>query len=91
MIGLMSPSYSYFSFYLQIPVQKVLGLEIPYFAINYTDGTVCDLTSHRRQASIRYVCQEEGKGEIYELKEMSTCEYEVVILTSLLCAHPSYG
>lgn len=71
-------------------MQKVEGLEIPYFAVNFSDGTPCDLTGLPRQAKIHYVCQQEGKGEIYSLKEISTCEYEVVVLTKLLCFHPAY-
>ena len=27
---------------------------------------------------------------MYSLKEVSTCEYEVVVLTAGLCSHPSY-
>ena len=36
------------------------------------------------------VCYPTGKNEIYSLKESSTCEYEVVVLTSVLCNHPDY-
>ena len=36
------------------------------------------------------VCYPTGKNEIYSLKESSTCEYEVVVLTPLLCNHPDY-
>ncbi|KAI0225860.1 Vam6/Vps39-like protein [Lamellibrachia satsuma] len=74
----------------KVPLQKVEGLEIPYFAIEFSGGTSCDLTGQPRRVSIHYVCQPDGKGEIYELKETSTCEYEMVVLTSLLCSHPSY-
>ena len=28
--------------------------------------------------------------QVYSLKEVSTCEYEVVVLTAGLCSHPSY-
>ena len=40
---------------------------------------------------MQYVCQPDGRGEMYEIKETSSCEYEVVVLTSLLCSHPAYG
>ena len=39
---------------------------------------------------VHYVCYPSGKNEIYSLKESSTCEYEVVVLTSVLCNHPDY-
>lgn len=69
---------------------KVDGTEIPYYEVTFEDGTLCDLNSKPRRASLRYVCQPDGKGEVYELKEVATCEYEVVVLTSLLCSHPAY-
>ena len=74
----------------QVLLQKVEGLEIPFFAIEFAGGTLCDLTGSPRRVSVHYVCQEGGKGEIYELKETSTCEYEMVVLTSTLCSHPDY-
>lgn len=49
------------------------------------------MTGVPRRAAIQYVCQPDGHGEVYEIKETSSCEYEVVVLTSLLCSHPVYG
>ncbi|XP_005106471.1 endoplasmic reticulum lectin 1 [Aplysia californica] len=72
------------------PVRDLEGTELPYFEIIMDGGTKCDLTGTPRKAHVLYVCQPEGRGEVYELKESSTCEYEVVVLTSLLCSHPSY-
>ncbi len=66
------------------------GIEIPFYEVIFTGGTPCDLTGSPRRAALHYVCQPDGKGEIYELKETSTCEYEVVVLTKHLCAHPHY-
>ena len=31
-----------------------------------------------------------GHNEIFSLEETSTCEYEVLVLTPLLCKHPDY-
>lgn len=31
-----------------------------------------------------------GKHEVFLLKETSTCSYEIIILTPLLCSHPKY-
>ena len=54
------------------------------------DGTPCDLTHQPRQTRVLYVCQPDGHGEVYQLKETSTCEYEVMVLTSILCSHPLF-
>lgn len=73
------------------PIVKVDGMDLPYYEVIYDSGTNCDLTDIPRRSRVLYVCYPESKGEIYELKETSTCEYEIVILTSALCQHPSYG
>lgn len=75
---------------MKVPILKIEGIELAYFDVPFDDGTPCDLTGKPRRASIRYVCQPEGKGEIYEFKEISTCEYALVVLTSALCSHPAY-
>jgi len=46
----------------------------------FNKGTTCDLTGLPRRAAIQYVCQPDGHGEVYEIKETSSCEYEVVVL-----------
>ncbi|XP_064623372.1 endoplasmic reticulum lectin 1-like isoform X2 [Lineus longissimus] len=69
---------------------KVEGYEFPYYMVNMTEGTKCDLTNHPRRTTLAYVCQPDGKGEIYEIKEISTCEYQVVVFTRLLCSHPGF-
>jgi len=69
----------------------VLGVEVPYYQVVFDGGTTCDLTGVPRRTNVQYVCQPDGHGEIYEIKETSSCEYEVVVLTSLLCSHPVYG
>lgn len=56
-----------------------------------TDGTLCDLINNQpRVTKVLYVCYAPGKNEVYSLKEVSTCNYEVIILTPTLCAHPSF-
>ncbi|XP_013389095.1 endoplasmic reticulum lectin 1-like [Lingula anatina] len=70
--------------------RKVDNMELTYYQVNFTEGTKCDLTGEHRKARLHYVCQPDGKGEVYELKETSSCEYEVVVLTALLCSHPAY-
>jgi len=72
------------------PTKKIDGLNLPYHEILMKDGTVCDLNGQPRQTKVLYVCYPAGKNQIYSFKEVSTCEYEVVVLTSVLCSHPSY-
>lgn len=73
-----------------IPTTKIEGRDMPYFMLNYTDGTICDLTGKPRISHILYVCYEEGRHDIYSIKETYTCEYEIIVLSPYLCQHPSY-
>lgn len=75
---------------MQIKTKRVDDIELPYYEVNMTEGTECDLSKTPRQVRILYICQPDGRGEIYELKETSTCEYEVLVLTSVLCANPKF-
>ncbi|XP_022185059.1 endoplasmic reticulum lectin 1 isoform X1 [Nilaparvata lugens] len=72
------------------PTKKLDGLNLPYLQLNLTDGTICDLNGKPRQTKILYVCYNHGKHEIYTFKETSTCEYELIVLSALLCHHPKY-
>lgn len=72
------------------PTTKIEGINMPYFMVNYTHGTICDLTGKPRLSHILFVCYEEGRHEIYSIKETYTCEYEIVVLSPYLCQHPSY-
>ena len=53
--------------------------------LKISDGTLCDLNGLPRTTRVQYVCYPNGNHDIYSLKESSTCEYEVVVLSSLLC------
>jgi endoplasmic reticulum lectin 1 len=70
--------------------KKIDGLNLPYFEVEMIDGTLCDLNQEPRTTKIHYVCYAHGKNEIYSLKETSTCNYEIVVLTPNLCRHPKY-
>ncbi|KAL1140005.1 hypothetical protein AAG570_006982, partial [Ranatra chinensis] len=72
------------------PIKKLDGMSLPYLQLNFTDGTVCDLNGKPRETHVLYVCYLHGKNEIYSIKEISTCIYEVIVLTVLLCQHPQY-
>jgi endoplasmic reticulum lectin 1 len=74
----------------EVPVKKIDGLNMPYLQVNMSDGTLCDLNGKPRLTKVLYVCYSHGKHDIFSLKETSICEYEVVILSPLLCQHPKY-
>lgn len=72
------------------PQKKIDGNNMAYFEMEMTDGTLCDLNNEPRTTKVLYVCYAHGKNEIYSLKETSTCNYEVIILTPTLCGHPLF-
>lgn len=75
----------------KLKFKKIDGLSLPYLEFEMTDGTSCDLINNQpRVTKVLYVCYALGKNEVYSLKEVSTCNYEVIILTPTLCAHPSF-
>ncbi|XP_019550340.3 endoplasmic reticulum lectin 1 isoform X1 [Aedes albopictus] len=70
--------------------KKIDGLNLPYLELEMDSGTVCDLNGEPRVTKVLYVCYLHGKNEVYSLKETSTCNYEIIILTPMLCGHPKY-
>ncbi|XP_077521795.1 endoplasmic reticulum lectin 1 isoform X1 [Amblyomma americanum] len=67
------------------------GLDLPYFAVNMTGGTMCELGDGvQRMTRVLYVCSQEARNEVLSIDELSTCEYQAVVLTPYLCAHPDY-
>jgi len=70
--------------------KRVESMNMPYLELKMTSGTICDLNGLPRMARIQYVCYPSGKHEMYSFKETSTCEYEVMVLSPLLCSHPDY-
>ncbi|GLV41212.1 uncharacterized protein CBL_04736 [Carabus blaptoides fortunei] len=73
-----------------IPIKKIDGINLPYLEIEMYNGTFCDLNNQPRSTKVLYVCYMHGKHEVYSLKETSTCQYEVIVLSPLLCGHPRY-
>ncbi|XP_063360142.1 endoplasmic reticulum lectin 1 isoform X1 [Cydia amplana] len=69
---------------------KVEGLVLPYVEMVMDEGTLCDLSNKPRVTRVQYVCYAHGKHEVYSFKETSTCEYEIIILSPLLCEHPQF-
>lgn len=70
---------------------RIDGVNLPYLEMEMSDGTMCDLNGQPRLTNVQYVCYPHGKNEVYSLKETSTCNYEVVILTPTLCLHPAFN
>uniref|UniRef100_A0A3B4TTY1 Endoplasmic reticulum lectin n=1 Tax=Seriola dumerili TaxID=41447 RepID=A0A3B4TTY1_SERDU len=74
-----------------VPTKNIEGQLTPYFSLEMGNGTPCVLKQNQpRSTSVLYVCHPEAKHEILSVAEVTTCEYEVVVLTPLLCAHPKY-
>lgn len=73
------------------PVKKIDGVNLPYLELDMGNGTLCDLNDKPRTTKLLYVCYPHGKHEVYSLKETSTCAYEVIVLSPLLCGHPKYA
>ncbi|KAL4641224.1 endoplasmic reticulum lectin 1 [Arapaima gigas] len=74
-----------------VPTKNIEGQLTPYYSVEMGSGTPCVLKqSQPRSTSVLYVCHPEAKHEILSVAEVTTCEYEVVVLTPLLCSHPKY-
>uniref|UniRef100_A0A8C4GTR2 Endoplasmic reticulum lectin n=1 Tax=Dicentrarchus labrax TaxID=13489 RepID=A0A8C4GTR2_DICLA len=75
----------------EVPSKNIEGQLTPYFSMEMGNGTPCVLKQNEaRSTSVLYVCHPEAKHEILSVAEVTTCEYEVVVLTPLLCSHPKY-
>ncbi|XP_066468013.1 endoplasmic reticulum lectin 1 [Tiliqua scincoides] len=75
----------------EIPTKNIEGQMTPYYPVGMGNGTPCSLRQNLpRSSTVMYVCHPEAKHEILSVAEVTTCEYEVVILTPLLCSHPKY-
>ncbi|KAJ8385473.1 hypothetical protein AAFF_G00185690 [Aldrovandia affinis] len=75
----------------EVPTKNVEGQLTPYYPVEMGNGTPCVLKYNQpRSTSVLYICHPEAKHEILSIAEVTTCEYEVVVLTPLLCGHPKY-
>lgn len=75
----------------EVPTKNIEGQLTPYYSVEMGNGTPCTLKRNEpRSTYVLYVCHPEAKHEILSIAEVTTCEYEVVVLTPLLCAHPKY-
>ncbi|KAL5962156.1 Endoplasmic reticulum lectin 1 [Taenia solium] len=70
---------------------QINGRDFSYYSVDYDDGTECDLTGIPRRASVLYVCLEESDGELFQISELETCVYQLIVFTRHLCASPQYN
>ncbi|CAG09461.1 unnamed protein product, partial [Tetraodon nigroviridis] len=85
------PSFAYICVFITVPTKNIEGQLTPYYSVELGNGTPCTLIQNRaRTTAVLYVCHPEAKHEILSVAEVTTCEYEVVVLTPLLCSHPKY-
>uniref|UniRef100_A0A8V5G3G2 Endoplasmic reticulum lectin n=1 Tax=Melopsittacus undulatus TaxID=13146 RepID=A0A8V5G3G2_MELUD len=78
-------------YFADIPTKNIEGQMTPYYPVEMGNGTPCSLRQNLpRSSTVMYICHPEAKHEILSVAEVTTCEYEVVILTPLLCNHPKY-
>ncbi|XP_063934290.1 endoplasmic reticulum lectin 1-like [Zophobas morio] len=67
--------------------------EVPYYSQFYENGTFCNLTGLPRSIELKFVCNDLSADTLLfmrELREISTCHYEFVVETSLLCKNRHY-
>ncbi|RCN45685.1 glucosidase II beta subunit-like protein [Ancylostoma caninum] len=72
------------------PKRVIDGEEHAYFPVFYSQGTTCDITGKPRTTTVMYICIENARNQIHSLNEVSSCNYEVIVLSSRLCTHPAY-
>ncbi|CAI2292527.1 unnamed protein product [Caenorhabditis sp. 36 PRJEB53466] len=70
--------------------RRIENEDYPYYAVSYTHGTNCDVTGKPRNTDVIYICVEKVQHKILSVTEVSSCHYEIVIMTDLLCSNPNY-
>ncbi|XP_071962419.1 endoplasmic reticulum lectin 1-like [Antedon mediterranea] len=74
-----------------IPTKKIDGKDMPYYEVLFSNGTLCDIKPKKaRLTRLRYVCDPLARNELANIEEVSTCEYEGLVLSPTLCSHPQY-
>lgn len=73
------------------PTLNHAGALRPYFSVVYKGGTECDLIpGFKRETIVYYMCMPDFQTSVVSVKEVSTCKYEIIIYTSLLCKNKLY-
>lgn len=67
------------------------GERIAMYSVKYSDGTLCEVVPNmHREITVFYACDENGNDNIASFEEISSCVYEMVVVTKWICSHPSY-
>lgn len=94
----------------EVSAKKIDGIDTPYYMVEMTNGTPCDLMvvifgcqlyyqfyiplsiqeGVKRKTRVLYVCNPNSRNGMASVAETSSCEYEVVVATPLLCDNPFY-
>ncbi|OMJ14237.1 Protein OS-9-like protein [Smittium culicis] len=61
-----------------------------YISQFWDDGTTCEVTNKPRVIEIQYQCGRVNEDIIYQVSEVSTCNYLIVIHTKKLCKHNNF-
>ncbi|XP_022669799.1 endoplasmic reticulum lectin 1-like [Varroa destructor] len=72
------------------PTVKIDGVDHPYFAVNMSYGTLCDINQRPRNTQVWYVCDQMSDHDVHSFEEPASCTYRVVVRTPYLCKHPDY-
>lgn len=73
------------------PTFQYEGKETTYYTETYVGGDICDLTGNPRTTEVRYICDKGALHAMGSMQETTTCNYQVVVHTSLLCSHPDFA
>ncbi|CAE6425996.1 unnamed protein product [Rhizoctonia solani] len=61
-----------------------------YLVQRWRDGTQCDKTGRKRQIEIQFHCSMSSVDQIMFVKEVSVCNYLIVIHTPRICSEPGF-
>lgn len=76
---------------VKVKTRLIDGRETPYYNVSMANGTPCDISNNKpRQVDIMYICHPTANNEVISVKEVTSCEYEVMVLTPELCRNPAY-
>jgi len=71
-------------------IQDTIKNSVTTFSETYPGGTTCDLSNQKRSTKIIYLCDTTKESHILSVTEPSSCLYEIIISTPLICKHPKY-
>ncbi|KAL1407316.1 Protein OS-9 [Vanrija albida] len=79
---------------VETPAEQVstfgVGPASRYLKQRWTDGTRCDKTGRPREVEVQVHCSMTSTDVLYMVKEITTCQYVVVIHSPNLCSLPGF-